>query len=72
MEDKQAPDVIMKKDWFISARPGTIDTYYTTTSKKTLGSGTYGSCIKVKSKETGDFRAVKIIPKKKVKDPERF
>lgn len=34
-----------------------------------LGSGTYGSVIKAKVKGTKIWRAVKIIPKGKVKDP---
>jgi len=50
---KRGSDVFIKKDWFIQKREGSIDDFYTTTSKKTLGAGTYGSCIKVKSKDSG-------------------
>jgi calcium-dependent protein kinase len=37
-----------------------------------IGSGTYGSVIKGKKKNTKIVRAIKIIPKNKVKNPERF
>jgi calcium-dependent protein kinase len=37
-----------------------------------LGSGTYGQVIKGKLKGTKTFRAIKIIPKNKVKNPDRF
>lgn len=37
-----------------------------------LGSGTYGSVIKATMKGSKVARAVKIIPKSKVKNPERF
>ena len=39
---------------------------------KVLGSGTYGSVIKATMKGSKVARAVKIIPKSKVKNPERF
>lgn len=63
----------IKKEWFITNRKGSVDDYYTTTSKKTLGAGTYGSVIKVQVKDAKNvYRAIKIIPKNKVKDPSRF
>lgn len=37
-----------------------------------LGSGTYGSVYKAKKKESKIVRAVKQIPKSKVKNTERF
>lgn len=39
---------------------------------KLIGSGTYGTVIKATLKGTSQKRAIKIIPKKKVKNPERF
>lgn len=49
MDDKH---VTVKREWFINKREGQIDDWYTTTSKRTLGAGTYGSVIKVKVKGT--------------------
>ena len=39
---------------------------------KVLGSGTYGSVYKAKKKDSKIVRAVKQIPKSKVKNKERF
>ena len=37
-----------------------------------LGQGSYGKVIKAKNKHTKAIRAIKIIPKAKVKNHERF
>ena len=37
-----------------------------------IGSGTYGSVVKATLKGTKNHRAVKVIPKSKVKNPDRF
>ena len=37
-----------------------------------LGAGTYGSVVKAKIKGTKTVRAIKIIPKQKVKHADRF
>lgn len=41
-------------------------------SLKLIGSGSYGTVIKATLKQTKIKRAIKIIPKNKVKNPERF
>ena len=40
--------------------------------KKTIGKGTYGEVVKGVHKETGSVRAIKLIPKSKIKNWERF
>jgi calcium-dependent protein kinase len=40
--------------------------------KKAIGTGSYGSVIKAFVKGTKIARAIKIIPKSRVKNPERF
>ncbi len=37
-----------------------------------LGQGTYGQVVKAKLKGTKQYRAIKIIPKCKVRNPDRF
>ncbi|KAL4486032.1 hypothetical protein ABPG72_003966 [Tetrahymena utriculariae] len=64
--------VIVKKQWFIKSQTGKVDDFYQAASKKTLGQGTYGSVIKVKLKNSNQQRAIKIIPKSRVKNPQRF
>ena len=39
---------------------------------KLIGSGTYGTVIKATLKGSSQKRAIKLIPKNKVKNPERF
>jgi len=65
--------VKIKKTWFIQSREGKIEDFYNTKNfKEVLGSGTYGSVIKASTKEGNQLRAIKVIPKSKVKDAERF
>lgn len=65
-------DITLKKTWFIKNREGRIEQVYDMNTKKVLGSGTYGSVIKATIKGSKQGRAVKIIPKSKVKNPEKF
>lgn len=46
--------------------------YQTIYQIKILGSGTYGQVVKAKLKGSKITRAIKIIPKSKVKNPDRF
>ena len=62
--------VKVKKDWFVSSGGNIKDRYEMDT--KTVGGGTYGKVVKGKVKGTKDVRAIKIIPKSKVRNPERF
>lgn len=64
--------VVVKKQWFIKSQTGKVDDSYQAASKKTLGQGTYGSVIKVKLKNGNQQRAIKIIPKSRVRNPQRF
>lgn len=51
---------------------GKIEQFYDINLKKVIGSGTYGSVVKATLKGTKNTRAVKVIPKSKVKNPDRF
>lgn len=65
--------VKVKKTWFIRSKEGKIEDYYNLkANKEVLGTGTYGSVIKATTKDGNQPRAIKIIPKGKVKDAERF
>ncbi|KAL4472084.1 hypothetical protein ABPG72_001082 [Tetrahymena utriculariae] len=64
--------VYLKKQWFIKSNKGKIEDSYDIDPKKVLGSGTYGMVFKAKKKGTKITRAIKQIPKKKVKNQERF
>lgn len=64
--------IYLKKQWFIKSNNGKIEDSYDIDPKKVLGSGTYGMVFKAKKKGTKITRAIKQIPKKKVKNQERF
>ncbi|EGR31676.1 protein kinase domain protein [Ichthyophthirius multifiliis] len=70
MDNKQ--DVYLKRQWFITSSKGKLYENYDIDQKKVLGSGTYGSVFKAKKKDSKIIRAVKQIPKSKVKNTERF
>eukprot|EP01017_Pseudomicrothorax_dubius_P031206 TRINITY_DN395_c0_g1_i1.p1 TRINITY_DN395_c0_g1~~TRINITY_DN395_c0_g1_i1.p1 ORF type:complete len:456 (-),score=148.35 TRINITY_DN395_c0_g1_i1:194-1561(-) len=63
---------IIKRQWFIQTRPGRVTDYYEYTDRDALGAGTYGSVFKATLKGSNQVRAVKVIPKAKVKNQERF
>jgi len=65
-------DIKLKKEWFIEKGEGKIEDNYDIDERMELGSGTYGKVIKAKNKHTKAIRAIKIIPKVKVKNHERF
>ncbi|CAD8100790.1 unnamed protein product [Paramecium sonneborni] len=65
-------DVFLRKQWFIMTHEGKIEQFYDINLKKVIGSGTYGSVVKATLKGTKNQRAVKVIPKSKVKNPDRF
>lgn len=46
--------------------------YIKNNKEKTLGTGSYGSVIKAKLKGSNIYRAIKIIPKSRVKNPSRL
>lgn len=64
--------IYLKKQWFIKSNNGKVEDHYDVDPKKVLGSGTYGMVFKAKKKGTKITRAIKQIPKKKVKNQERF
>ena len=65
-------DLKLKKEWFIEQGSGKIEDNYEIDERMELGQGTYGRVIKAKNKTTKVVRAIKIIPKAKVKNHERF
>ncbi|KRX01612.1 Protein kinase-like domain [Pseudocohnilembus persalinus] len=67
-------EIVVKKQWFIKTNDNLtrIEDGYDFDPKKIVGSGTYGQVVKGKKKGTKQVRAIKIIPKKAVKNHERF
>jgi calcium-dependent protein kinase len=65
--------LVLKKQWFISNRPGAITDYYEL-DQKALGAGAFGTVIRgrVKGQSDNSWRAIKKIPKKKVTDKVEF
>jgi calcium-dependent protein kinase len=68
------PDITVKKTWFIKSKPGKIEEYYNfkADKDKPVGSGTYGNVFKATTKDTTQARAIKVIPKVKVRNQDRF
>jgi len=62
--------VVIKKQWFVNSQVGNIKDDYEFYEE--LGSGAYGSVYKAKHKELGEIRAIKTIPKNRIKDYESF
>lgn len=60
----------VNKSWFVSSGANIKDRYELDT--RTVGEGTYGKVVKGKLKGGKETRAIKIIPKSKVRNPERF
>lgn len=62
---------MIKKENFIVKNSANIDSIYKR-EKKPIGKGTYGEVIRAKHRETGQIRAIKLIPRSKIKNWERF
>ena len=63
-------DLVLKKSWFIANKLGRIEEHYEFDSKA-LGTGAFGTVMKGRLRgQTSDnaWRAIKKIPKRKVKD----
>lgn len=67
-----AEELKLKKEWFINKGTGKIEDNYRFSDKDELGQGTYGRVLRGTNKITKVVRAIKIIPKSKVKNHERF
>ena len=74
-------DVTLRKQWFIKSKTGNIEDTYEIDNKKVvdveiqpLGTGAFGTVLRGRVKGTGEagWRAIKKIPKRKVKDPQEF
>lgn len=59
------------KELFISEREGDVYQYYTFTGE-VLGEGAYGVVLKAIEKDTGNVRAIKKIPRAKIRNFQRF
>jgi len=69
--EKVIEEFLIKKSTMIVQNTKPISEVYKM-NKKTLGSGTYGTVNKVTHLGTGQVRACKTIPRKKIKNWERF
>lgn len=74
-------EVTLRKQWFIKSKTGNIEDVYEIDNKKVrnftiqpLGTGAFGTVLRGRIKGTGEagWRAIKKIPKRKVKDPNEF
>lgn len=63
-------DLVVKKRAFIGATAGSIADHYEFSQK--LGDGSYGTVLRGRHKVTGLFRAIKIIPRTKIKNQVRL
>jgi len=69
--ESQSKNITLKKKWFVKnqGNDNNIEDYYEFASNKdVLGTGTYGSVIKALDKRTKLVRAIKIIPKSRVRN----
>ena len=64
----------LEKKQFISTTTERIDNLYDIRNDKKaiLGKGNFGLVLKAKNKETGVWRAVKVVKKSKLPDPDKF
>lgn len=62
--------LVVKKAFFVSSNPGDVKDSYDFGKK--LGDGSYGSVFLGTHKVTGQVRAIKQIPKSRIRDPERM
>ena len=63
-------DLVVKKSYFVGSNPGVVETEYTMGKK--LGDGAYGSVFLAAHNATGAVRAIKQIPKSRIRNPERL
>lgn len=70
-EEKKGSDFLIKKQTFIKKNDAKITDVYRI-SKKPLGTGAYGVVSKCTHLTTKQERAVKKVPKKKIKNMDRF
>ena len=63
-------DLVVRKRAFIGATAGSIADHYEFSQK--LGDGSYGTVLKAKHRVTGLLRAVKIIPRSKIRNQVRM
>ena len=62
--------LVVKKGAFIGASAGSINDHYEFSQK--LGDGSYGTVLRAKHRATGLFRAVKILPRAKIRNQTRL
>ena len=70
-ENTKPINFLIKKTTFIQKNNQPIEDVYKI-SKKPVGTGAYGVVSLCKHKDTGQERAVKKVPKKKIKNMDRF
>jgi calcium-dependent protein kinase len=69
---EKTDNMLIKREWFIREKEGKIEDAYQFDEKHPMGKGQFGSVVKAVQKGTTNVRAIKIIRKKKVKDPVRL
>lgn len=63
---------MIKKEHLVTAKTSRIEDNYEFNTSMKIGSGAFGTVFKARLKGTKQFRAIKRIPKKKIKNPKEM
>jgi calcium-dependent protein kinase len=69
--ERSSLNLFLNKELFIKEREGDISVFYTI-QEPPVGQGAFGAVYKGIDKKSEEVRAIKMIPKSKIKNPDRF